>query len=32
MLTQYRLLDPWSKLTYDRLFDPPPDDSHGNPA
>ena len=22
MLTQYRLLDPWSKLTYDRLLDP----------
>ena len=22
MLTQYRLLDPWSKLTYDRLSDP----------
>ena len=21
MLTQYRLLDPWSKLTYDRLLD-----------
>ena len=22
MLTQYRLLDPWSKLTYEPLFDP----------
>ena len=31
MLTQYRLLDPWSKLTYEPLSDPAPFNRGGGP-